>query len=212
MIVTKNPAVLASETDLHGCLIVATITASGEDVGGRCNGICTVSKSGALSCLSGWDSGLYSEPRPWPHCLLVTGIFLMDRALGVGGFCIPCSRLQNRGNELWGPLFLPYWALNFGASSEGRSELQFAAEFRDSLLWEQTQIWEDKVLIQNQPWEVSWLWLTVCHSKLKRMHGVEGMMQIGWPGNQLSCSADDILIVLMPDVLGLAKKIIWVFP
>lgn len=122
MIVTKNPAVLASETDLHGCLIVATITASGEDVGGRYDGICTVSKSGALSCLSGWDSGLYSEPRPWPHCLLVTGIFLMDRALRVGGFCIPCSRLQNRGNELWGPLFLPYWALNFGASSEGRSD------------------------------------------------------------------------------------------
>ena len=50
---TYNPAVLASENKLHGCLIVATIAASGEDVGGRCDGICTVSKSSALSYLSG---------------------------------------------------------------------------------------------------------------------------------------------------------------
>lgn len=62
-IVTKIPAVLASENKLHGCLVVATIIPSGEDVGGRCDRICTVSKSSALS----WVGEIQGCPQSHDH-------------------------------------------------------------------------------------------------------------------------------------------------
>lgn len=68
------------------------------------------------------------------------GYFLWIRPWGSVASAFHAARLQNREpNELWGLLFLPCQALNFGAGSEERSELQFAAAVQ-TVSFEQTQI------------------------------------------------------------------------
>lgn len=81
MIVTKNPAVLASETNLRGCSIVATITTSGEDIGEGVTGfalwanpvLCPVSVGEIQGCTQShdhdhtvyWSQGYFLWIRPW---------------------------------------------------------------------------------------------------------------------------------------------------